>query len=166
MVVFACSLAAVAACAQRQYSKHVGNDRSTYVPETPIWVQSMGNTDCVPTLDLRDGRRVTGYLRGHSIDDDGTPTVFLTPPLAVQMPAPSRWRRGRQSPSPEPDRFPTHAITVPVPRSSPRGVNSRTATSSRSLPASSVPSSREPIRPDPEPAADRSAARTTRAHRG
>lgn len=113
MVGFACAVAALAAWAQRRYRKHVGNDRSTYVPETPIWVQSMGNTDCVLTLDLRDGRRVTGYLRGHSVDDDGSPTVFLTPPLVVQKPASSGWRRGRKDSSSSPDRFPIHAITVP-----------------------------------------------------
>ncbi len=85
-VGIACALAALAAKAERWHRKRSSDDRSTYTPEVPIWVPALGNQDCVLSVELRDGRLVSGYLGGHSVDEDGTPTIFLTPPLVLETP--------------------------------------------------------------------------------
>lgn len=114
LVAIACTLAALAARAQRWYRRHWANDRSTYAPEIPIWVRTLGDKDRVVTIDLRDGRRFTGYLGGHSVDDDGTPTVFLTPPLTLETPA-SRPVVGWAKQQPAVADFSGHAVTIPGP---------------------------------------------------
>ena len=110
-VLLACLVAAVGASIQRRIRRWRSGDYTVYEPETPLWVKTLGNVDAPITVDLRSGSRVTGYFGGHSVDDQGAPTIFVTPPLALTTPVePPRFGRPRE---PRVETFESNAITIP-----------------------------------------------------
>lgn len=113
VVAVACGLAALAAIVQRKGWQRWTGDRSTYLPETPLWVSALGGRpETVVTVEIRDGRKVSGYLEGYEVDVDGSPSVLLSPPVTLDYPTSPRPRLGRRSKA-ESDNFSHHSITIP-----------------------------------------------------
>jgi len=111
VVGLACVLAWLLALAQRRIRTHKDDDHSRYEPENPLWVRSLGNRENLLTVEMKDGRQIIGYLGGHSVDDDGTPTIYLTPPLATLTPSAQRRCRGRHT-DPVRDDYGKNAVTI------------------------------------------------------
>lgn len=113
VVAVACGLGALAAKVQRELRQRQTGERSTYLPETPLWVSALGGKpETVVTVELRDGRKVSGYLEGYDIDADGSPSVFLSPPVKVDHPSAVRPVLRRRVAA-EADDFSHHSITIP-----------------------------------------------------
>ncbi len=112
VVAVACGLGALAAIVQRVLRQRQTGERSTYLPETPLWVSALGGRpETVVTVEIRDGRKVSGYLEGYEVDTDGPPSIFLAPPVQVERPAAVRAvlrRRGAEA-----EDFGRHSITIP-----------------------------------------------------
>ena len=78
IVACACLLGALAAIAQRELRQRRAGERSTYLPETPLWVSALGGKpDTTVTVKITDGRRISGYLEGYEVDVDGPPSISL-----------------------------------------------------------------------------------------
>ena len=108
LVGVSCLLAIVAAGIKRRWSGK-GSGRVRYVPHQPLWVSTLGSkAESIVTVDLRDGRRVTGYLEGYEVDGDSTPSLYLSPPLLVETVGKTRIGR----PVNRADRFSGNAITI------------------------------------------------------
>lgn len=112
VVATACALAALLGWGQARLRAWRDDDHAKYEPEKPLWIRSLGSTDRVITIETRDGRSVVGYFGGDSVDDEGVPTIHLTPPIAVLSPAKARlWSRKPASPIRED--FSNDAVTIP-----------------------------------------------------
>lgn len=112
VVVTACALASLLGWGQARWRAHRDDDRAKYEPEKPLWIRSLGNRDHVITVETKDGRSISGYFGGDSVDDEGAPTIYLTPPIAVLTPSrSSRW--GRKTLEPDRDDFSENAVTIP-----------------------------------------------------
>jgi hypothetical protein len=91
VVAVACLLAAAVALAQRKWRSTRDGERSAYLPETPLWVSALGGKpDTVVTVEMRDGRKVSGYLQGYDIETEGSPALFLSPPISLTSAEPDR----------------------------------------------------------------------------
>lgn len=86
------------------------DDSSRYLPETPVWVRGLGGkSERVVTVDMRDGRRISGYLEAYEVDADGAPGIFLSPPIRVDWIDPGRrWRPAE----PKHDQFRGNGLTI------------------------------------------------------
>lgn len=91
LVAVASALAYLLGRSTRSLRTKRSGDQAVYRQEVPLWVTALpGSTDTVLTVDMKDGRQVVGYLRGHEVTDDRTPDLHLESPRII-YPKRNRW---------------------------------------------------------------------------
>lgn len=85
-------------------------DRAVYRQEVPLWVAALpGSSNTVLTIDMKDGRQITGYLMGHEVTDDRTPDLHIQSPRIVS-PEQARW--WNREPQPDERSYSEHTMML------------------------------------------------------
>ena len=99
LVAVASALAYLLGRSARKVRTKRSGDQAVYRQEVPLWVAALpGSLDTVLTVDMKDGRQIVGYLRGHEVTDDRTPDLHIESPR-IMYPKQVRWWNRKSQPN-------------------------------------------------------------------